>query len=83
MNIPKVFGIAFFRTISVAAFELNFSIRKEFLNKVSGEIAFALINLFQVQIQEPESRSITTRAFVFLAKFAEFYYPKIFETRNQ
>ena len=29
----------------------------------------ALISLFQVQIQEPASRSIITRAFVFLAKF--------------
>ena len=52
VNIPKVLGTAFFRTILVAAFELSFSIRKEFLKKeVSGEIAFALINLFQVQIQ--------------------------------
>ena len=67
----------------MAAFELCFSIRKEFLKKkVSGEIAFELISLFHVQIQEPTSRSTTTRAFVFLAKFAEFYYHKIFETRS-
>ena len=46
--------------------------------KVSGEIAFDLISLFHVQIQEPTSRSSTTRTFVFLAKFAEFYYHKIF-----
>ena len=51
--------------------------------KVIGEIAFALISLFHVQIQEPASRSTTTRAFVFLAKFAEFYYHKIFETRSR
>ena len=50
--------------------------------KVIGEIVFDLISLFHVQIQEPTSRSTTTRAFVFLAKFAEFYYHKIFETRS-
>ena len=61
-----------------------FQYQKEFLKKkVSGEIAFDLINLFHVQIQEPTSRSTTTRAFVFLAKFAEFYYHKIFETRSR
>ena len=52
-------------------------------NKVSGEIAFDLISFFQVQLQEPTSRSTTTRAFNFLAKFAEFYYHKIFETRSR
>ena len=72
VNVLKDLGAAFFRTISVVAFQLNFSIREEFLKKkVSGEIAFALINLFQAQIQEPANRSTTTRAFVFLAKFAE------------
>ena len=50
--------------------------------KESGEIAFDLTSLFHVQIQEPTSRSTTTRAFVFLAKFAEFYYHKIFEGRR-
>ena len=65
----------------MAAFELCLSIRKEFLKKkVSGEIAFELISLFHVLVQEPASRSTTTRAFVFLTKFAEFYYHKIFET---
>ena len=49
--------------------------------KVSGEIAFALISLLHVQIQKPSGRSTTLRAFVFLAKFAEFYYHKKFETR--
>ena len=66
----------------MAAFQLCFSIRKEFL-KVSGEIDFELISLFHVQIQEPTSRSTTTTAYVFLAKFAEFYYDKIFETRSR
>ena len=36
-----------------------------------------------MQIQEPTSGSTTTRAFVFLAKFVEFYYHKIFEARSQ
>ena len=62
----------------MAAFELSFSIRKE-LKKVSEEIAFALISLFHVQTEEPASRSTTARAFVFLAKFSEFYYHKIFK----
>ena len=74
----------FYRTTPVAAFELSFSIRKELKKKkVSGEITFALISLFHVQIQEPASRSATSRTIVFLAKFAEFYYHKIFETRNR
>ena len=72
----------FYRTTLLAAFELCFSIRKEFLKKkVSGEIAFDLISLFHVQIQESTDRSTTTREFVFLAKFAEFYSHKIFETK--
>ena len=54
----------------IAAFVVSFSIRKEFLKKkVNGEIAFTLISLFNVQIQEPASRSTTTRAFVFFTKF--------------
>ena len=71
-----------YRTTPVADFELCFSIRKEFLKKrVSGEIAFDLISLFHAQIQESTGKSTTTRGFVFLAKFAEFYYHEIFETR--
>ena len=59
----------------MAAFELCFSSRKEFLKKeVIREIAFKSISLFHVQ--EHTSRSTTMRAFVFLAKFAEFYYHK-------
>ena len=74
----------FYRTTLVAAFELCFSIIKEFLEKkVSGEVCLDLISLFHVQIQEPTSKSTTMRAFVFLAKFAEFYYHKIFETRSR
>ena len=56
----------------MAAFELSFSIRIEFLKKkVSGDIAFELISWLHVQIQEPKSRSTTTKAFAILAKFAE------------
>ena len=54
---------------------------KTFLKKeVIGKIAFELISLFDAQIQQPTSRSTTTRAFVFLANFAEFYYYKILGT---
>ena len=57
----------------VAAFELYYL--KEFVKKkVSGEIAFDVISLFHVQIQEPTRSSTTTRAFVFPAKF---YYHNI------
>ena len=35
VNIPKVLGAAFFRIISMVAFELSFSIRKEFKKKRS------------------------------------------------
>ena len=70
MHITKVLETAFFyRTTLVAAFEVSFSIRNEFLKKkVNGEIAFVVINLFHMQIQKPASRSTTTKAFVFLAK---------------
>ena len=68
----------------MAAFELCFSVRKGFLKKkLIWEIAFELISLFHVQIQEPTSKSTTMRAFVFLAKFAEFYYNKIFVIGSQ
>ena len=66
----------------VAAFEYVL-VSERIFKKVSGEIAFDLISLFHVQIQQPTSRSTTTRAFAFLAKFAEFYYHKIFETRSR
>ena len=71
----------------MTAFEVSFSIRKKFYKKkVSREIAFALIGLFHVKIFHVifhvKSRSTTTKAFVFLAEFTEFYYHKIFETRS-
>ena len=49
---PKSLRYSFsYRTTPVAAFALSFSIRKEFKKKkVSEEVAFALINLFHVQI---------------------------------
>ena len=73
----------FNRTTLVVSYELSFSIRKEFLKReINGKIAFALISLFHVQIQKPQNRSTTTRAFVFLAQFAGFYYHKIFETSH-
>ena len=50
-----------------------------FKKKVIGEIAFALVSLIHVQIQQPTSWSTTTRAFFFLEKFTEFYYHKIVE----
>ena len=76
----KSFGNNFFyRTTTVSAFEL-FYYQKEFVKKkVSGEIAFDVISLFHVQIQEPIRHSSTTGVFIFPAKF---YYRKIFETRS-
>ena len=57
----------------MATFKVAFSIRKKFKRKkVSAEIAIALISLFYVKIQQLANRSTTTRAFVFLASFAEF-----------
>ena len=83
MNIPEVFGTAFLREqfwwlLFTYALESDRILKK----KVSGETVFDLISLFHAQIQEPASRSTTTGAFVFLAKFAEFYYHKIFEARS-
>ena len=58
-----------------------FYYQKEFVKKkVSGEIAFDVISLFHVQIQEPTGRSTTTRAFAFPAKFC---YHKMFEKRSR
>ena len=54
--------------------------KKDLKTKISGEITFKSISWFHVQIQEPTSSSTATRAFVFLAKFAEFYYHELFET---
>ena len=85
MNIPKVLGTDFLKE-QLWWLLLNYvlvSEKKKLKNKVSGEIAFELISLLHIQIQEPTSSSTTTTAFVFLAKFAEFYYHKIFETRSQ
>ena len=78
MHTPKFSRDYFFyRTTPAVSFEVSFNIRKEFLKtKVNGEIAFALISLFHVQIQEPASRSTTTRTFVFLAKFIITKYLK-------
>ena len=44
--------------------------------KVTGEIAFALISLFHVQVQESASRSTTTRAFVFFQNLQNFIITK-------
>ena len=48
-----------------------FSHQKEFLKKkVIGEIAFDLITLFHVQMQEPTRSSTTTR--VFASRYIDF-----------
>ena len=84
MNIAKVLRELFYRITPVAAFEVSFSIRKELKKKKdNGKVAFPLVSLFHIQIQEPASKSSTMRTFVFLVKFAEFYYHKIFDARSQ
>ena len=51
----------------MAASKLCFSVRKEFLEKeVSEEIAFELISLFHVQIQEPTSVQLLREHLSFL-----------------
>ena len=84
MNIPKVLGTAFF-VEQIWWLFLNYVLVSERIlkKKISGEIDFDLISLFHVQIQELTSRSTTTRAFVFLAKFAEVYNHKIFGERSR
>ena len=64
----------------MAAFELCFSIRIFKEERYWRDCRW--ISLFYIQIQEPTSRSTTTRALDFLAKFTEFYYHKISETRS-
>ena len=85
VNIPKVLGTAFFIEQPWWLL-LNYVLVPEnnFLKiKLVERLLIKLFSLFHVQIQEPTSRSSTTTAFVFLAKFAEFYCHKIFETRSQ
>ena len=61
----------------MVAFELSFSIRKEFTNKeVSGEIFFALISLVFVQIQEPANSSTTAENLPFLQNLLNFIITK-------
>ena len=81
MNIPEVLGTALLlEKLQWLLLNSVLVFQKEFKEKeVSGKIAFALIVLKHVQIQKPASRSTTLTAFVFLVKFAEFYYHKIFE----
>ena len=83
MEMKKSLGTAFFiEQFRWLFFNYVLLSDRIFKKKVSGEIAFDLTSLFHVQNQEPTCRSTTTRAFVFLAKFAEFYYHKIFEERG-
>ena len=60
----KFYEQPFFRTIPV---DVEFSKKK-----VSGEIAFDLISLFHVQIQEPTSRSTTQEHLSFLQNLLNF-----------
>ena len=82
MNIPKVIATASFME-QIRWLLLNYVLVSDRnFKKESREIAFELISLFHVQIQEPKSMSTTTTAFVILAKFLEFYH-SIFETRSR
>ena len=80
----KTFRDLFFhRTIPVAGFEVNFSIRKEFeKKKVNGEIALTAISLFHIKIQESAGRSATMRAFASLAKCIFTKYLKLLVNDN-
>ena len=74
----KFSGHLFYRTTTVAAFKVSFSIRKEFKKKkVSEEIAITLISLVLVQIQEPASRLIITKEHLsFLQNLLNFIIEK-------
>ena len=73
LNIPKVLGTVFFTE------QLQWLILSQVLEqikKVSERIAFALLSLFHLQIQQPGSISTTTREFVFLADLLNFIITK-------
>ena len=75
-NIPKVLGTAFFvEQFRLLSFNYVLVSEKIFLKRKLMErlMAFDLNSMFHVQIQEPTCRSTTTKAFVFLIKFAKFY----------
>ena len=60
---------------------LNYVLVSErIFKKESKQIAFDLMSLFHVQMQELTRSSTTTRAFVFPAKL---YYHEMFETRSR
>ena len=61
----------------VVAFELCFSIRKNFQQRRLVE------SLFNVKIQVSASMSTSMKASAFLAKSAEFFYDKISETKGR
>ena len=76
MHTAKFFGTVFlYRTTLVANSEVSFSMRK-----VNGDIAFALISLPHVQIQEP-CKQVTYFEGICLS--CKIYCHKIFETRSQ
>ena len=80
MSIPKVLGaISSLEQLQWLLLKYVLVSERIFKKKVSGEIAFDLISLFHVQIQEPTRSLTTTGAFFFPAKF---YYHKLFETRS-
>ena len=82
MSIPKVLGTIFFIEQLPWLLLIYVLVSKRISKKESGEIAFDLISLFHVQIQEPTRSSTTTRAFVFPV-FPAIQYHKIFETRSR
>ena len=59
----------------MAAFELSFRIQN-FKEKVSGEITFALISLFHVQMQEPKAGRLPQEHLSFLQNLLNFIITK-------
>ena len=65
----------------MAAFELSFGIRKEFLKKkISEEIAFAFISL---KYKSLKAGQLPQGHFSFLQNLLSFIFNKIFETRSR
>ena len=65
----------------MAAFELSFSIREEFLKKkISEEIVFAFISL---KYKSLKAGQLPQGHFSFLQNLLSFIFNKIFETRSR
>ena len=78
------YGRLFYRTTPVAAFELSFSIRKEFKKKkASREIDCLCFNWLVSCTNTRTCKQVNYHESIYLSLIFEFYYHRTFKTRSQ